>query len=337
VKPDLLALGLTVAAVMALDRQRPAYMLAGALIALAAMTKPTALLPALALLMFVARRHPLDAFRAFLGGLGAAVVAAYLTHGFDKSVLLHVFTWNALPWRAELAAPLVLLALLVLVVPITAIVVTRPSTTVVTAYAAGAVGILLLGGREGATINYFLDLSAAIALALAGRAPVLARGALYPIAAVAQAAVAVLLLNPFGVVPFRPVGAGAWGDPERIGAVGRIPGMLLVEDSGLLVASDREPIVDDIFLWSRNRERELTTRTSYLEGERLLRAVREGRFDAVVSEADLDRVGETGGFEAQRWHPDLVAAVRDRYVFRERVVPATAGTARGPLYVYGRR
>ena len=69
----------------------------------------------------------------------------------------------------------------------------------------------------------------------------------------------------------------------------------------------------------------------------MLDAVRAGAFDAVISEVDLEQVESIGGFEAQRWHPDLVAAVRERYVLRERVLPTTPGPARGPLYVYARR
>jgi hypothetical protein len=85
-------------------------------------------------------------------------------------------------------------------------------------------------------------------------------------------------------------------------------------------------------LWSRNRGREIKGTMSFEEGERLLKAVRDGLFDAVVSEEDLERVAEIGGFRAQRWHPDLVAAVRERYALRDRV---TAGSA--TLYVYVRR
>lgn len=173
VKPDLVALAFTVAAVMSLDRSKPRHAVSGALIGIAAMAKPTALLPALAMFVFVARRDPLAALRALASGLGAAVVVGILTHGPDVLVRVHVVDWNALPWRPELAASLALLALIVLAVPIATIILTRPGTTVVTAYVAGAVGILLLGGREGATINYFLDLSAAVSLALAGRAPLL--------------------------------------------------------------------------------------------------------------------------------------------------------------------
>jgi hypothetical protein len=332
VKPDLVALAFTVGAVLALDRARPRHALAGVLVGLAAMAKPTALLPALAMFVFVARGDPRAALRAFASGLVTAIAVAVLTYGPNILVRIHVLDWNALPWHPDLAASLVLLALMLLAVPLATIAVTRPSRTIVPAYAVGALGIALLGGREGATINYFLDLSAAIALALAGRAPLLASSARFPLAAIAQAAVAVLLLNPFGVIPDRTVTIGAWGDPLRIDVVARLPGMVLVEDSGLLVATGRQPIVDDVFLWSRNRAREVEGRMSFLEGQRLLEAVRQGRFDSVVSEVDLSTLDAVGGFERLRWHPDLVAAVLDRYALR-----ATSGLSDTPLFVYTRR
>lgn len=332
VKPDLVALAFTVGAVMALDRSRPRHALAGALVGLAAMAKPTALLPALAMFVFVARRDPLAAIRALGSGFVAAIVVAELTYGPDKALNLHVISWNALPWHAESAASLVLLAVVLLAVPLVTIAVSRPSRTIVTAYAVGAFGVVLLGGREGATINYLLDLSAAIALALTGRAPLLAAGARFPLAAIAQAALAVLLLNPFGVVPGRVVSTGAWGDPARIAVVRGIPGMLLVEDSGLLVANAREPVVDDVFLWSRVYAHSQETRTSFLEGERLIAAVRSGQFDAIVSEVGLDSLDQIGGYERARWHPDLVTAILERYALRP-----GSGTASGPLFVYTRR
>lgn len=335
VKPDLVALAFTVAAVMALDRSRPRHTLAGALVATAAMAKPTALLPAAAMFLFVARRDPLAALRAVGSGLAAATLVAVVTNGPDKLVRVHVVDWNALPWRAELAAPLVLLALIALAVPIVTITVTRPTTTVVTAYAVGALGIVLLGGREGATINYLLDLSAAAALAVAGRAPLLAGGRAYPVAAFLQTIVVLLLFDPLGIGPGRIVSTGAWGDPSRIAAVREIPGTLLVEDSGLLLANGREPVVDDLFLWSRNRAREAARQMSFLEGERVLGSVRAGVFDAVVSEVDLARVAVIGGFEAQRWHPDLVAAILERYTLGRHAM-GLGGYGDG-LYVYVRR
>jgi hypothetical protein len=343
VKPDLVALALTVAAIAVLDRDRstrfPVHSAAGALLGLAAMAKPTALLPALAIFVFIARRDPKAAARGLGAGLLAAIVASALTQGFDKIVKVHVIDWNALPWRGELAIPLILLAAVLLAVPIITVVVTRPHGAV-TAYAIGAVGILLLGGREGATINYLLDLSAALALSVAGRAAVLASGIRYPIAALAQAAVAVALLNPFGVIQGRTVSTGAWGDPARIEAMRDVPGTVLVEDSGLLVANGREPIVDDIFLWSRNyaRSREesgvqwIGSRVTFNEGATLINAVRAARFDAIVSEAELGRLDQIGGYERQRWHPDLVAAILERYALERTVGPD--GRA---LFVYTRR
>jgi len=310
VKPDPLALALTVAATLALARARPMPLVAGVLIGLAVMAKPTALLPGIALFAYVARRDPLGATRGLVGGLVAAIVVAELTHGPDKLFKVHVIDWNALPWRAELAAPLVLIALLVLAVPIATAVITRASGGPVGAYLVGAIGVLLLGGREGATVNYLLDLSAALALAAATVAPRLSLGVRYPVTSVVQLAVGIVLLNPFQTSPSLLQPTGKWGDPSLVAYVrDNVPGTVLVEDSGLLVASGREPIVDDIFLWSRN----YASGRSFREGQQLLDAVRAGRFDAIVSEADLERIDAEPGFERQRWHPDLIAAVLERY------------------------
>jgi hypothetical protein len=332
-KPDLVALAFTVAAVMALDTPKPRHVLAGALVGLAVMTKPTALLPALAMFVFVARGDPRAAVRALVAGGVAALVVMIATGSGPNSLMLHVIDWNALSWRFDLAASLLLLALAVLAVPIATIALTRPSTTIVTAYAVGALGIVILGGREGATINYLLDLSAALALALGGRAPRLAMNVRFPIAAIVQLAVGVLLLNPFGIIPGRTVTTGAWTDPtQRISVLGRFGVSLLVEDSGLLVANGLQPAVDDVFLWSRLRAREVSGGLAFPAGEQLIAAVRAGRFDAVVTDVDLASLDLIGGFERQRWHPDLVSAVLERYALLPSPdrVPAS-------LFVYTRR
>jgi hypothetical protein len=336
VKPDPLALALTVGATLALARARALPLVAGVLIGLAVMAKPTALLPGIALLAYVARRDPRGAIGGLFGGLAAASVVALLTHGPDKLFKVHVVDWNALPWRPELAAPLVVIALLVLAVPIATAVATRAGGGAVGAYLVGAIGVLLLGGREGATVNYFLDLSAALALAAATIAPRLSLGLRYPVASVVQLAIAVVLLNPFPTTPSLLSPTGKWGDPSLVAYVrDHVPGTVLVEDSGLLVASGREPLVDDLFLWSRN----YASGKSFLEGPRLLEAVRAGRFDAIVSEVDLERIDVGPGYERQRWHPDLVAAVLERY---ERPFPRVEGLCPGfvrcqQLYVYTRR
>lgn len=310
VKPDLLALALTVGATLALARARPLPLIAGVLIGVAVMAKPTALLPGVALLAYVAWRDPLGATRGLVGGLVSAIAVAFLTNFQANAYLIHVIDWNSLPWRPELAAPLVFIALLVLAVPIATVAITRAGGGAVGAYLVGAIGVLLLGGREGATVNYFLDLSAALALAAATIAARLSLSAGYPVASVAQLALGVMLLNPFPATPSLLAPTGKWGDSFAIAYVRDfVPGTVLAEDSGLLVANGREPLVDDLFLWSRN----YATGKSFLEGPRLLQAVRAGQFDAIVSEVDLERIDAGPGYVRQRWHPDLVAAVLERY------------------------
>jgi hypothetical protein len=310
VKPDPLALGLTVGATLALARARPLPLVAGVLIGVAVMAKPTALVPGLALLAHVARGDPVGATRGLVGGLVSAIVVAFMTNFQANAYLIHVVDWNALPWRVELAAPLVFIALLVLAVPIATVIITRAGAGPESAYLVGAIGVLLLGGREGATVNYFLDLSAALALVVATVAPRLSLSLRYPVASLAQLAIGVVLLNPFPTMPSLLSPAGKWTEPSFVAYVRDfVPGTILVEDSGLLVANGREPIVDDLFLWSRN----YATGKSFLEGRRLLDAVRAGQFDAIVSEVELERLDVAPGYERQRWHPDLVAAVIERY------------------------
>ena len=333
VKPDPVALAFTVGAVIALASERPRYVLAGALLAAAVLAKPTALIPALALLAYVARRDPKAAARGLASGAVTAAVLFAVTHLPDAAMVRHVIEWNALPWRVELLVGVLFVAVLVLAVPLATVVVTRSAGGVLGAYLVGAVGVLLLGGREGATINYFLDLSAALALIAADQAPRLAARTAYPIAAVVQLLVAAALLNPFPNAPsvFQPT--GKWGPPEHIAYVRDfVPGTLLVEDSGLLMATAREPVVDDLFLWSRSYE------NGHVPGGPLLDAIRAGRFDAVVSEIELERVAADTGYARQRWHPDLVAAVLERYHMPRR----TFGLCKTfflcrQLYVYTRR
>jgi hypothetical protein len=337
VKPDLLALALTIGATLALARARPFPLIAGVLIGVAVMAKPTALLPGLAFLAYVAWRDPLGGTRGLVGGLGGAIAVTLLTQtSVDNAFKVHVIDWNALPWRPELAAPLVLIALLVLAVPIATVVVTRVGGGAVGAYLVGAIGVLLLGGREGATVNYFLDLSAALALVAATIAPRLSLSAGYPVASFAQLALGVVLLNPFPTTPSLLAPTGKWAHPWHVSYIRDfVPGTVLAEDSGLLVANGREPLVDDLFLWSRN----YATGKSFLEGPSLLQAVRAGQFDAIVSEVDLARIDVGPGYARQRWHPDLIAAVIDRYVLTPQralgLCPAFVWCRQ--LYVYTRR
>lgn len=307
VKPDLIAVALTVGAVLALERER-APIVAGIVIALAISAKPTAALPALALGLLLLWRDRGAAFAYVVAALatGAAILVA--TGSADAQMLEHVVTWNALPWRAEQAVLLAVLALLVFGVTIVWLAIARRAVDAITVYALAAAGIVVLGGRDGATVNYLLDLTAAASLGIGALAQPLRGTVRYPLAAAAQALVAVALLNPFGLVPWRAISSGAWAPPDRLAAVRAIPGNLLVEDAGLLVADGRVPPVDDLFLWSR-----LMERGNFPAGDRLLSTVREGTFDAIVTEADLARLSEAPLYERQRWHPALVTAVLSRY------------------------
>jgi hypothetical protein len=104
---------------------------------------------------------------------------------------------------------------------------------------------------------------------------------------------------------------GKWADPWHLSYVrDNVPGTVLAEDSGLLVANGREPLVDDLFLWSRV----YASGQSFREGPALIQAVRAGQFDAIISEVDLERIDVGPGYARQRWHPDLVAAALERYV-----------------------
>ena len=313
VKPDLVALALIVGAVLALDARRAA--LAGALAALAVWTKPTEALPALALAIYILATWRRGATR-FAGSAAVALaIAALLTHLPDAAMFEHVVTFNALDWHADQAFLLAVLGVLVAGASLVALGVIRPRDAV-GAYAIGAVGVVALGGRDGATINYLLDLLTASWLAMAAVVP-LRTTRLLPIAIVAQTLVAIALLDPLGILPGRAISTGAWEPAGRTAVILQIPGVgtidrgpLLVEDSGLLVATGRSPQVDDLFLWSRLQERRTDAR---LVPDRLIIAVRDGAFIAIVSESDLAHLDAAPLWARQRWHPTLVSAVLDRY------------------------
>jgi hypothetical protein len=323
VKPDLIALALTVGAVLALQRRPDNPIVAGILVALASTAKPTAALPAVALGVLLLSRDRGAALRYVAAAAVTGALVLLATGSADTRMLEHVVTWNALPWHLEQAALLGVLGLLVFGAAVVVFAIRRRTADAIGVYALAAAGIVVLGGREGATVNYLLDLTAAVSLGIAALAPSLRGNIGYPVAVAVQALIAVALLNPFGVLPFRAISSGAWAAPDRLAIVRAIPGDLLVEDAGLLVADGREPRVDDLFLWSR-----LMERGDFPAGDRLVSAVREGGFDAIVSEADLARLEQAPSYERQRWHPALVSAVLDRYQLERQ----TTG-----LFVYRRR
>jgi hypothetical protein len=322
VKPDLIAVALTVGAVLALERHR-APLVAGIVIALAISAKPTAALPGLALGLMLLMRDRGAFARYLVAALAAGAAILVATGSANGQMFEHVVTWNALPWRADQAILLGILGLIVFGVTVIWVAIARRSVDAIIVYVLSATGIVILGGRDGATINYLLDLTAAASLGIGALAQSLRSSARYPLAAAAQALVAVALLNPFGVLPWHAISSGAWAPPARLAVVHAIPGDLLVEDAGLLVADGRMPRVDDLFLWSR-----LMERGNFPAGDRLVSTVRDGGFDAIVTEVDLERLSQAPLYERQRWHSALVNAVIVRYQLERDTIG---------LFIYRRR
>lgn len=343
VKPDLLAIALTVGGVAALDDAvRPALgsrgsaarsaVLGGALLAAAVWAKPTALLPAAVVMAYVlAFARPAFA-RAALGGVavGALALAHAATLGIGD-VWRHVVVWNALPWSAEQALLLLILGAAAVGILVASAARAGAFAGLPLAYVLGAAGVAVLGGREGATINYLLDLTAATIYAIATVAPRLSISTGFPLAAAAQIVLGFALLAPFGLIPGRDTGTGAWRSAQAgpVSVALHVDGTYIADDSGPLVRSGIVPVIDDLFLWSRLAEAGLVDPTPVLE------RVRAGEIDAILSEVELERIGEARPFERARWHPDLVAAILERY---ERMAtpgdPAPAPGGPGWLWVY---
>jgi hypothetical protein len=325
VKPDLVALALTAVAVVTLDRRRELAAVAGFALVFAALTKPTALLPAAALAAWLVWSDR-DAFVRFGFGAAVAIVAGAVTVYLDSvpDVWRHVVTWNALSWSADQAVLLLVLGVVVIGVPLGIAAVSRAPRGARAAYLAGALGIAILGGREGATINYLLDLTVAVMLSLAAVAPALRPRALLPLALLAQLVVGTLVIDPLRVVPGRVPSTGAWSDPLRGGAdiAFHVDGRYLVEDSGLLARTGIEPVVDDLFLWSRLVERGI------INADPIVNQVRDGQIDTVIAETDLEHLDAAPAFERQRWAGLLVRTVLDRYRLTGQV---------GQLWIYGPR
>ena len=322
-KPDLVALALTALAVVILDRRRELAPIAGFALVFAALAKPTALLPAAALAVWLSWSDRATLARSGFGA-AVAVVAAAVTVYLDSvpDIWRHVVTWNALPWSFDGAVQVAIIGIVVLGVPLALAGFTRGVGGARAAYLAGALGIVVAGGREGATINYLLDLTVATALSLAAVAPRLRAGALFPILALAQLVLATVIIDPLRVVPGRVPLTGAWGDPSRDTIVAQeiaSGAPLLVEDSGILVSKGIVPTIDDLFLWSRLVDR------GTIDAAPIVSQVANGRFGAVVSEADLEHLDVAPAFERQRWTALLASEVVRRYRLDRHD---------GPLWIY---
>jgi hypothetical protein len=310
-KPDLVALALTALAVVLLDRRRDLAPIAGFALVFAALAKPTALLPAAALVAWLAWSDRATLVRCGFGA-AVAVVAAAVTVFLDSvpDVWRHVVTWNALSWSVDQAVSIAFIGAVVIGISIGIAALSGSLGGARAAYFVGALAITVLGGREGATINYLLDLSVATMLSIAAIAPRLRPSALVPLALLAQLVVGTLALDPLRVIPGRVPTTGAWSDQLRGGTISlsfHVDGRYLVEDSGLLANSGIPPVVDDLFLWSRLVDRGI------IDADPIVNQVREGRIDTVIAQTDLEHLDEAPGFERQRWAGVLVRAVLERY------------------------
>ncbi|HKW78039.1 MAG TPA: hypothetical protein VJQ09_03005 [Candidatus Limnocylindria bacterium] len=302
-KPDPLAMALTALAVLAAAPSWPRAGLAGTAASLAVLAKPTSLLPLAVVFAYLAWRERRTAWRSGIAAAIAALVLAGASFArFDGAGLVeHAVRRNELPLDVAQLPGLILIGLLAL--GAFAVSAALTSDARLRAYVGGAALVVLLGAREGATINYFLDLAVASSLALATVAP-RTKNPVLPLALAAQLVVAALLFHPLDAAAT----VGAWGDPRRADVAADLARTSphLAEDSGVLVAHGIEPVIDDLFLWSRlvaagARVDDVTPR------------VAAGEFASVISEVPLESLAAAPGFERQRWSPALAGAVLEAY------------------------
>jgi hypothetical protein len=302
-KPDPLAMALTAVAVLAAGPGWRAAGVAGAAAALAVFAKPTSLLPLAAVFAYLAWREPRVALRSGLVAVvAAAVLGALSLARFDPAGMLeHIVRRNALPLEVGQLPSLILAALLSVGAFAVSGALTRDPR--LRAYIAGAALVILLGAREGATINYFLDLAVASSFGLATVAA-RATGPALPLALLVQLVLGAALFRPLD--PSATI--GAWGDPRRVALAADLARTSphLVEDSGVLVANGIDPVVDDLFLWSRlvaagARVDDVTPRVARAE------------FATVIAEVPLDALDAAPGYERQRWPAALAGAVLASY------------------------
>ncbi len=329
VKPDVLAVALTLAGVLLLERaaaaaghdDRWSAIAGGTLLATAVWAKPTALLPAAAVILWVVVRARPVGLRALMGvGAVVALEALDAIAIGAPDLWRHVVVWNQLSWSAEQTLLVGVLGAATIGILLVAGILAGALRGIAVAYLVGALAIAVLAGREGATINYLLDLAAAILFMLAGAPVERQRSGGIPVAAMVQLLIGVGLLTPYSILPGRAISTGAWGQPERSEVVRTLgPGDHLVEDSGLLIADGRTPVIDDLFLWSR------LVQLGVVDPAPLLERARAGALASVVSEADLAHLDTAPAYERARWSPPLVSAILGRY----RLERAT-----GVLWVY---
>lgn len=304
---DTLAVALTLGAVVACRagaRGVPAF---AALGLLALLAKPTAALPLGAVLAYgLWRDGRTGAARLVaLAAACAAALAAWLAISGPAGLYEHLVVNNAFPYDPRNPALLLMLGGLLLGAFV--VLAAWHGDGLARAYLAGAGGVVLLGGHQGATINYLLDLAAASCLAIA---PLATRPSRWGPPLLAGQLVATLALSAAG--PFARPGLPALA--ARVSIVEGLPksGVYHAEDSALLVAAGLEPYVDDAYVWARQvalgrRADDLTPR------------VAARSFTAVISDVPLDTLDRAPQFNRDRWPPALVEAVLREYTLEASV------------------
>ena len=318
-RPDDLAVLFTSASVIAAGptwrRAGPAGLLAG----LAIFTKQTALLPlAFVQIYLIFRERRVGARFALATGAALLVLFGAWALFFDPlGLLVHVIRWNVLPYSVPAALAFAVIAVVTL--GPAAIVALRTASGRMRAYVIGAIAVVLLAGRDGSSVNFLLDLSAASFIALAS-APS-PRGPRVPLVLSAQ------ILFVFAVVtfgPFHPEDLAPVQMSASVSAALSAPGHYLTEDAGILVVRGIEPDVDDVFIWSH-------LVAGGVIADAITQRVCAGDFAGVVSSVPLDEL-DRWPVQRERWLPALARAVVARYRLAEglpgayRYVPAMGGS-----------
>jgi hypothetical protein len=274
--------------------------LAGLLGALALAAKPTAAVPLGAVFAYLAWRERAVAVRFGIGLVVASIaVVAVVLARFDAAGLWrHLVVYNAFPYDPR--NPLLLAVLGIALMGTFVALAWSAGSGRMRAYLLGSLGVVALGGHEGATVNYLFDLAAASCLALAPRAAQLPARIPALFAAQLAATLALVTVGPLAP-PALPTLAG------RVDAARTLPsGPVYAEDSGVLVAVGREPVIDDPYVWAR-------LVALGVRGDDVTTRVRGAEFVAIVSDVALDRLGDAPFFEQQRWPAALTGAVLERY------------------------
>ena len=315
VKPDVLAVALVAFAVVRIGPSWRDASLAGVLGALAIAAKPTAAVPLALVVAYVLWRERQAGLRT-VAALAASlfVIAAVAGTRFSlDGMYTHVVAWNALPYSPAQTG-LLLVAGLLTIFAFTLLAALEADGRM-RAYLAGGAVVVLLGGREGATVNYLLDLATASCVALAPQlARAATRGPRYRAPRFEAFDLAPLLLVLQLSISAAAVSSGIFAPDDLPLAPARVAhaadlapaGAHLAEDSGILLANRIEPVVDDLFLWSR-----LVARGAV--ADELTPRVTRGEIASVSANVALERLADAPAYERLRWPDALVAAVLARY------------------------